>query len=153
LYADIGGTITLHNTIVAQNFAGPVGSQVQADLGRFTGTPAGSFSIGTTSYNLIGVVGNSGITSSNNNIILGAGVDAGLAPLGDYGGKTRTHALLLTSLAIDAGDDAKATAIGLLYDQRGQGYNRIVDRVAGDPNPSLHVDIGAFELALGEVYP
>ena len=100
---------------------------------------------------MIGVVGNSGITSSNNNIILGAGIDAGLTPLGDYGGKTRTHALLLTSLAIDAGDDAKATAIGLLYDQRGEAYDRIVDR-DGVLDPGFDIDIGAFELALGENY-
>jgi hypothetical protein len=138
----------MYNTIVAQNFSGPTGSQVDADLGRSTTTPAGSFSLGTSSYNLVGAVGNSGITSSNNNIIL-AGADAGLMALDDYGGKTRTHALLSTSQAIDAGDNAKATAIGLLYDQRGNGYERIVD---WDGDTDIRVDIGAFELALGEYY-
>jgi hypothetical protein len=141
----------MYNTIVAQNYAGPAGSQVEADLGRSTTSPAGSFSIGTTSYNLIGVVGNSGITSSDHNIILDAGVDAGLAALDYYGGKTRSHALLLNSLAIDAGDDSKATAIGLLYDERGEGNGRIVDR-DGTPNTGFDIDIGAFEVGIAELF-
>jgi len=151
VYAGAGGTITLYNTIVAQNYSGTPIPGNEADLGRHTGTPAGSFSVGTSSYNLIGVVGNSGISSSYNNIILGAGIDAGLMALGDYGGATRTHALLLTSLAVDAGDDSKADAIDLVFDQRGEGYDRVVDR-DGTPDNGFDIDIGAFELALGEIY-
>jgi hypothetical protein len=150
VYADWGATITMHNTIVAQNFSGPVGSEIDADLGRYTSGVAGSFNLATTSYNLIGVVGNSGITSSNNNIILN-GASAGLAALGDYGGKTRTHALLSTSLAIDGGDNSKADAVGLMFDQRGDGFDRVVDR-DGTPDAGFDIDIGAFELALGELY-
>jgi hypothetical protein len=152
VYADTGATVTMHNTIVAQNYAGPAGSQVKSDLGRSTTSPAGSFAIGTTSYNLIGVVGNSGITNNtDHNIVLGADVDAGLAALDYYGGKTRTHALLLNSLAIDAGNDSEAEAIDLLYDQRGKNFDRIVDR-DGTSDPGFDIDIGAFELALSEIY-
>jgi hypothetical protein len=152
VYAGTGATIIMHNTIVAQNYSGPVGSQVEADLGRSTTSPVGSFAIGTTSYNLIGVVGNSGITNNtDHNIVLGAGVDAGLAALDYYGGKTRTHALLLSSLAIDAGDDSKATAIGLLYDERGEGNDRIIDR-DNTPDMGFDIDIGAFEVGLAELF-
>jgi hypothetical protein len=117
-------------------------------LGRSTANPAGSFNVPTTSHNLIGVVGNSGITATNNNIILN-GADAGLMPLGDYGGWTRTHALLLSSLAIDAGDNSKAEAIDLALDQR--GYDRFVDR-DDTPNAGFDIDIGAFEVALSESF-
>ena len=151
IYADTGGTVTLHNTIVAHNFSGPAGSEVAADLGRNTSSTPGSFSVGITSFNMIGVEGNSGISSANNNIILGATGDPGLKPLDYYGGKTRTHALLLTSLAVDAGDNSRATAIGLQYDQRGKDFDRVVDR-DGTPDAGFDIDIGAFELALGELY-
>jgi hypothetical protein len=55
--------------------------------------------------------------------------------------------LLEDSDAIDAGDDDFVDLLGQLYDQRGLGYDRIVDWGLGD-----HVDIGAFELAIDEVY-
>jgi len=148
VYVGAGGTITMHNTIVAQNYSGTGESETDADLGRATGSPAASFNLAVTSYNLVGVVGNSGITSSNNNIILN-GADAGLMALGDYGGKTRTHALLLSSLAIDAGDNSKAEAIDLVFDQR--GYDRIVDH-DGTPHEGFDIDIGAFELAMSEFF-
>ena len=57
--------------------------------------------------------------------------------LRDNGGRTKTHALLLGSAAIDAGDNSAVTTAGLINDQRGSGYSRIV---AGT------VDIGAFEV-------
>lgn len=146
LYADSGSTIELHNTIVAQNYAGPSGSEVLADLGQ---AATGSFSIGTSSYNMIGVVGDSGFTASQNNIILGSSGDPGLTALGNYGGPTRTHALLSTSQAIDAGDNAKALALDLIYDQRGEDFDRIVD---WDQDLDARVDIGAFELAISELF-
>jgi hypothetical protein len=55
-----------------------------------------------------------------------------LQPLADNGGATQTHALGVGSPAIDAGNDA----IGLVFDQRGDGFPREVGAVA---------DIGAFE--------
>jgi hypothetical protein len=53
-----------------------------------------------------------------------------------YGGTTQTRALLPGSAALDAGDNTLATNNGLTTDQRGAGFNRIVNGT---------VDIGAFE--------
>ena len=58
-----------------------------------------------------------------------------LGPLQDNGGPTLTHALLPGSPAIDAGDPNFATT--LLYDQRGPGFNRVMNG---------RIDIGSFEV-------
>lgn len=59
-------------------------------------------------------------------------VDPRLAPLASNGGRTRTHALLDDSPAIDMGNNAA----GLAYDQRGSGFPRVNGPQA---------DIGAYE--------
>ncbi|MEB3211050.1 MAG: right-handed parallel beta-helix repeat-containing protein [Leptolyngbyaceae bacterium] len=59
-------------------------------------------------------------------------VDPGLGGLADNGGPTQTHALLPGSPAIDAGSNPD----GLATDQRGNGFDRVVNGQA---------DIGAFE--------
>ena len=59
-------------------------------------------------------------------------VDAKLEGLNGNGGFTPTHALRAGSPALDAGDNAAATA----FDQRGTGFARIVNGT---------IDIGAFE--------
>jgi hypothetical protein len=101
-----------------------------------------------SSYNLIGSGGSGGLShGTNHNIVLTSLQSAGLAALGNYGGPTKTHALLDGSLAIDAGDDSTAYAYELLYDQREEG--RIDD---GDDDTLLAVDIGAFELAADEYF-
>jgi CSLREA domain-containing protein len=61
--------------------------------------------------------------------------DLRLGALGDNGGPTQTIALGSGSVAIDAG--ANAAAAGLITDQRGLGFPRIVNG---------RVDIGAFEV-------
>jgi CSLREA domain-containing protein len=65
------------------------------------------------------------------------GVAAGLAPLGDNGGATRTHALLPGSPAIDGGRDCPPPAT----DQR--GMSRPVD---GDGDQVAVCDVGAVEI-------
>jgi hypothetical protein len=60
---------------------------------------------------------------------------AGLTPLAYHGGAVRTHALLATSNAIDAGNNA----LGLATDERG------LPREAG-----VAVDIGAYERQKGD---
>jgi hypothetical protein len=60
--------------------------------------------------------------------------DPNLGPLQDNGGPTFTQALLPGSIAIDAGDN---NFIPSFYDQRGPGFDRIVNGA---------VDIGAFEV-------
>ncbi|MDJ0583451.1 choice-of-anchor Q domain-containing protein [Crocosphaera sp.] len=59
----------------------------------------------------------------------------GLGILKNNGGTTKTHALIAGSIAIDGGDNAYT--VGLLFDQRGSGFDRIVNGT---------VDIGAFEV-------
>lgn len=53
----------------------------------------------------------------------------------DNGGSTLTYALLPGSIAIDAGNNTGAS--GLLFDQRGPDFDRVVNGT---------VDIGAFEV-------
>lgn len=124
-----GGGINLDtallNTIVAGNNVGTGSSLGMApDLkGAFT----------TLGHNLIGKTdGSTGITGGANGDLAGtiaAPLNPGLAPLAGYGGTALTHALVSSSPAIDAGDDALAG-----IDQR--GHTRPI---------GSHVDIGAYE--------
>lgn len=69
--------------------------------------------------------------------IIQSSIDGLLDPvLRDNGGPTWTHALLPGSDALNAGDNAAATAADLTTDQRGAGYERIKEG---------SVDIGAYE--------
>ena len=98
----------------------------------------------TVQHSLIGDITGSGITVSTGtgNILNQLPL---LTPLADNGGLTQTHALLLGSPAIDAGDDTLAVNgfAPLTADQRGGVFVRSFD----DPTaPGTGVDIGAFEL-------
>ncbi|MEM6472169.1 MAG: choice-of-anchor Q domain-containing protein, partial [Planctomycetota bacterium] len=65
-------------------------------------------------------------------------IDPKLGPLQDNGGLTHTHAPLFDSPAINSGDESIVAggSNGVpLYDQRGVGFNRVIDRI----------DIGAVE--------
>ncbi|TWU07924.1 dockerin type I domain-containing protein [Stieleria varia] len=79
--------------------------------------------------------------------------DIGLVELNNQGGKTPIRELFQTSKAIDAGDNTLAIGPGpdmllgteddvsLIYDQRGEGFSRIVDGGSG----TLTIDSGASE--------
>jgi len=86
--------------------------------------------------NLIGIDQGSSnfVNGTNGNIVgtLATPVNPQLAALGDYGGTTKTHALLLGSVAINAGNNTGATTT----DQRG------ATRIVGGT-----IDIGAYESA------
>ncbi|WP_197996272.1 choice-of-anchor Q domain-containing protein [Gimesia panareensis] len=70
-------------------------------------------------------------------------IDGLLDPmLRDNGGSTKTHALLLGSAAIDAGDNTAVSDAELNYDQRGAGF----DRISGGT-----VDIGSYEVQVDHV--
>jgi len=106
------------SSIVAGNSA-PNADASRADLIAFAGTVNGANNL---------VVAATGTTLPADTIQ----ADPLLGPLRDNGGPTPTHALLFGSPAIDAGNNSA----NLTYDQRGEGYARVVGAVA---------DIGAFE--------
>ena len=65
-------------------------------------------------------------------------IDPKLGPLANNGGRTKTHALLGGSPAIDHGDNSILPPT----DQRGAGFSRKKD---GNGAGAAVVDIGAFE--------
>ena len=116
------GSVTIGNSIVSGNTA-PMGAEISLNNGSDeTFTSQG--------YNLLGYGSNAGlwnVTAAVTDITPTAALSSLLAPLGDYGGPTKTHALLPGSAAINAGNAATTT-----LDQRGK------TRVGT-------ADIGAFE--------
>jgi len=127
------GTFTLKNTIVALNLTDFFGTGPDVAGDPFT----------STGHNLIGDgTGGSGFTNGVNGDMVGMSVnpiDPKLGPLANNGGKTKTHALLAGSRAIDAGNNA---ALPPTTDQRGAGFPREKD---GNGDGLAIVDIGAFE--------
>ena len=97
-------------------------------------------------HNLIGDgTGGTGFTNGVGGDIVGTGanpIDPKIGALANNGGRTRTHALLAGSRAIDRGDNAVVT-LGLTTDQRGVGFPRQKD---GNGDGIRIVDIGAFKL-------
>lgn len=131
-----GGTANIKNTIVAGNGTGPDVS------GNYT----------SQGNNLIGATDSdsSGFTNGTNGDQVGttaSPLNALLGPLANNGGLTQTHALLAGSPASDAGNNALVTSPPFdgppFTDQRGAGFNRIVD--GPDGNTTATVDIGAYE--------
>ncbi|NER96578.1 MAG: DUF4347 domain-containing protein [Symploca sp. SIO1B1] len=117
-------TVTVGNSIIADNTA-----PTDTDVGR---SDADNAPITDNGNNLIGI---DSITAFNTSTLVGDAMnprDPKLAPLGDYGGPTQTHALLPDSPALDAGDNAQLMM--LANDQR--GATRVINTT---------VDIGAFE--------
>jgi len=133
-------SVTLLNSIVAGDSAGTSDDAHPADTGTSITDGTASFSSAST-YNLIGYDASGDFPAEQGNLI---GTDptnpinAGLAPLGYYGGTTRTLPLFDNSLAIDAGSP---TALSTT-DQRGTGFSRVID---GNGDGLARADIGAFE--------
>jgi CSLREA domain-containing protein/uncharacterized repeat protein (TIGR01451 family) len=138
------GDVTLMNSLLAGNQdRTPAGfaAQIRPDC-------AGSFT--SLGYNLVGVVG----TGGDDTCVAGAGpgdqlgsasrpLVAGLGPLANNGGPTRTRALLTGSPALNAGSPASPGGQGnacLAADQRGAG------RPVG-----ARCDIGASEAFLADL--
>ena len=126
----------LRNTIVAGNNA----------TDRPDVATEGTTAFNSQGHNLIGITdGSSGWVAND---LIGTAADprpAGLATTtpANNGGPTDTHALLSSSQARDAGDDAVLAApFGLTTDQR--GYPRLI---------GSHVDIGAFEFDIAQAAP
>jgi predicted outer membrane repeat protein len=130
LYHEPGGVFSVRNTIVALNLFMPGGSN--ADV-------SGIFD--SQGHNLIGVNGGIGFANGVDGDIAGTflnPIDPKLGPLANNGGRTKTHALLAGSPAIDKGDNADQPPT----DQRGAGFARKKD---GNFDGIARVDIGAFE--------
>jgi CSLREA domain-containing protein len=151
------GTLVLTNSTVTNNqahgAAGGICNQAGATLIVRNSIIAGN--MGTSVPDLLGVV-----VSEGNNLIGNTAGSSGwiasdllnlnpiLGPLGNNGGLTWTHALLPNSPAINAANNELArdplNNSMLIYDQRGNGFPRIV---------GFSVDIGAYEAnyAMGPV--
>jgi CSLREA domain-containing protein len=139
IYNFTGGTVTLKNTLIADNTVPAGGSG--PDL-------SGTFN--SQDYNLIkntsGATIN-GVTTHNL-----TGVNPQIGPLANNGGLTQTHGLLSGSPALDAGNNASLPADEfdldndgnktepVPFDQRGATFSRVVNGT---------VDIGAVEEPTG----
>ena len=124
-------SFTIENSIVAGNTDNGTAPDLRPNPGSTL----------TINHSLIGVVDNLGtVTGDIGNLLgtLAAPIDPLLAPLADNGGPTETHALLVGSPAIDAGDPTAVAGVDNTpeFDQRGQ------PRVGAG-----RLDIGAFEAA------
>ncbi len=129
----ISTTVNIRNSLIAENIGSASGPDV---FGALT-------SLG---YNLIGNNSGATITPTTGDLIgtPASPINPLLAPLGNYGGPTQTHALLPGSPALNAGNNCVLTnscasnnlGYNLTTDQRGAGFNRQVGSA---------VDIGAFE--------
>lgn len=121
------GTLSMVNTIIASSTNGNCAN-------------IGAGSIATSQANLV-QGGSCGTATS---------VDPMLGPLADNGGPTKTHALLVGSPAIDAGDAAYCAADPGAANRDQRGVARPID---GDTTPGAVCDIGAFEAPLDPSVP
>jgi hypothetical protein len=132
--------ITARNTIIAGNFDTPNNAGAGAIHRDISGSAIGN------NRNLIGnLIGASGSIATGDDIIA---PNPRLGPLQNNGGVTPTHALLLGSPALNAGNHALApsdrldedgdgnTTEAYAFDGRGTGFNRVFGNA---------IDIGAFE--------
>jgi hypothetical protein len=142
IHSDSIAPIAVVNTILAGNIATAFGPDV---LGNFN----------SWGHNLVGVSNAAGFLPGVNDDLVGTQsvpIDAQLGPLRDNGGPTATHALLPGSPAIDAGNNAYASAT----DQRGvlRPQNGTVDIGAyefpADNNAPIARDDGPYWVSRGQ---
>ncbi len=136
-----GGLINLKNTIIAGNF----------DLTGEAPDCTSGQALTSQGYNLLG--NNSGCTfaSSTGDQVgtVSSPINPLLGPLGNNGGSTRTHSLVVGSPAIDAGNPAVVGSGGdacAAVDQRGGA--RPLD---GNNDLNAVCDIGAVEVSLANI--
>jgi CSLREA domain-containing protein len=112
IYNDAGSTLTLTDSVVSGNrlFGGAV--VVYRGAGIFNAANSTVTITGSTISNNTGNGSREyegiGIANLGNNLINNS--NPGLVPLGNYGGATPTHALLLISPALNAGDNCALAA-------------------------------------------
>jgi parallel beta-helix repeat protein len=111
------------------------GNILDGNVGEDIGTNGNPSAVLTSNHSLLGVIGDGVVVSDAAGTITGA--DPLLGPLQNNGGPTETHALLTGSPAINTGPDPVPSFPTNEFDQRGDGFARVVDGVA---------DICAFEV-------
>ena len=127
----------LDHTIVAAN------TRLTTQPDDIVGAVAARFSIIGT--NFTATITNNGGNQIGTQV---APINPLLGPLADNGGPTLTHALLLSSPAIDAGDPAFVVGVsGPTYDQRGVPF----DRADNGKGTGAQIDIGAYEVQTGSI--
>ncbi|GAB5426418.1 MAG: hypothetical protein Crog4KO_35650 [Crocinitomicaceae bacterium] len=152
-----GDDLSIINSTISDNTAGDDGGGIYYDFNLILTNSiiAGNTANGTndecfadrpltaSTNNIFGTGGDSGDCPAGTNDIVPAGaIGTILAPLGNNGSVTQTHALVPNSPAIDAANNANCPA----SDQR--GAERGVDGIGAVNDPELgDCDIGAFELA------
>lgn len=144
------GAVTLFSSTITLNDGnggpGGISGSAAAENTIIAGNGAGSASdcVGTlTSFGYDLIENATGCTIVGDTTTNKIGASARLAPLAHNGGPTKTHALLSTSPAIDAGDPAGCLDddnLVLAIDQRGEP--RTLD---GDADGTARCDIGAVE--------
>jgi hypothetical protein len=126
-------TLTLDHTIVAGNF-------------RNTSTRDDVIGAVAARFSLIGDGTYAALFNNGGNLIgdAGAPIDPRLGPLAMTGGPTLSHALLVGSPAIDAGDPAAVAGVGTvpMVDQRGAPFARIA---GGAGTATARIDMGSIE--------
>jgi hypothetical protein len=144
-----GGTsVLILNSTIADNIAetaldpsNPIGAILQSGPVRYRSTIIADNYADLVPQDLWAQVAFGAVVLGDDNLIVASNAplpadtirDAPmLGPLANNGGRTRTHALLLGSPALDSGNNAHNFA----YDQRGEGFPRVVNGRA---------DIGAYE--------
>ncbi|MBK8466762.1 MAG: VCBS repeat-containing protein [Chloracidobacterium sp.] len=117
-------TTTLRNTIIANNSPNNLSAFIQPEATYVS-----------QGFNLTNDNGGGYLNATGDKI----NAFPRLAPLGNYGGTTPTHALLSRSDALDAGNNAGS---GVIYDQR---LSMRPKDLASIPNAADGTDIGSYE--------
>ena len=131
IYSISESPLTVLNSTITGNSAANQGGGIYSN--NVTPTITNSIVAGNTANESPQIYG----SFTNNTSIVQDSIEGLLDPiLRDNAGPTQTHALLLGSAAIDAGDNTAAIDAGLNNDQRGDGFNRILEHT---------IDIGAIE--------
>jgi CSLREA domain-containing protein len=112
------GVLTIANSTITDNFADKAGGIMNEGTLDLSNTILAGNRVSGYGPDIL----SDGSTGTNNIV----GQDPKIGPLANNGGPTLTHALLVGSPAIDAGDPAFDGA-NMPYDQRGPGFPRLLN--------------------------